>query len=95
MNVIFDVKKDICKNSQSAVWLEVFFVGCMDIEVLAIGLVIKFIRVSFCVPVDEFYWGVRGKSGWGSGAGLMKNISQFITYFWRICGLYREFVNEI
>ena len=41
MNVIFDVKKVICNSLQSAVWLEVFFVGCMDIEVLAIGLVIK------------------------------------------------------
>ena len=60
MNVIFDVKKDICKNSQSAVWLEVFFVGCMDIEVLAIGLVITW-RKSY---LDQF--GAKGRVGEGA-----------------------------
>ena len=53
MNVIFDVKKVICNSLQSAVWLEVFFVGCMDIEVLAIGLVISIAKAGLWTGMSE------------------------------------------
>ena len=48
------------------------------------GLAIEIIRVPRWVPMDdvllEVFW-AEGQVGLGQWAGLMKNISQFITYF--------------
>jgi hypothetical protein len=50
-------------RASSHSWLEAFCVGCIDFEVLAIGVVIK---VPFCVPVDDVLLGREGQEGFAT-----------------------------